>query len=492
MELAERGLRLRKGPASTYSSSSSASTRRRRAGGAVAGGAAAGGAAAGAASGVDATPAVGRRGDDDNEDARERRQRTLSLESLTDIEPRFAVVRVRCDGKDNRDDPSHDHDHDSDHDHDHDHDSDGDDRSSSSSSLSSEHRRHHLLQMLTFNNRRGLRRHLQRPQYHVEVQHYAHPTQHQQQQQQQAQQQRQRWVDVTKASERDMDETLDLCSRLHRVTLDDIIDGDDRERVKFFDSYMVVGIQLDTSLSTDLGAIDFVTIVAFEDALYTFHNAAMPALRDLMRMVTRGLTVLKSDRLMYLILNESIRAWVPVVHAMEGEVESLQQLADVLSTADKNDFLLRLNTYHSHISVVLRKLLMRRDILKTLATQARPLVSAEAEPFFEDAMGHTVDLLRIAQSSRNALNQMQANYLAKVSLDLAVMSKQANRSVRIFTLIATIAWPISAVSGIMGMNVWTPGNVNDLQVIEPFVFTMGLIFSMTFLIVAFFKFFKYL
>ena len=490
MELAERGLRLRKGPASTYSSSSSASTRRRRAGGAVAGGAAAGGAAAGAASGVDATPAVGRRGDDDNEDARERRQRTLSLESLTDIEPRFAVVRVRCDGKDNRDDPSHDHD--SDHDHDHDHDSDGDDRSSSSSSLSSEHRRHHLLQMLTFNNRRGLRRHLQRPQYHVEVQHYAHPTQHQQQQQQQAQQQRQRWVDVTKASERDMDETLDLCSRLHRVTLDDIIDGDDRERVKFFDSYMVVGIQLDTSLPTDLGAIDFVTIVAFEDALYTFHNAAMPALRDLMRMVTRGLTVLKSDRLMYLILNESIRAWVPVVHAMEGEVESLQQLADVLSTADKNDFLLRLNTYHSHISVVLRKLLMRRDILKTLATQARPLVSAEAEPFFEDAMGHTVDLLRIAQSSRNALNQMQANYLAKVSLDLAVMSKQANRSVRIFTLIATIAWPISAVSGIMGMNVWTPGNVNDLQVIEPFVFTMGLIFSMTFLILAFFKFFKYL
>lgn len=242
----------------------------------------------------------------------------------------------------------------------------------------------------------------------------------------------------------------------------DILGGDNRERVEFFDSYLLVCLQLNSADDT-VNEGPFVTMLLFPNAIFTFHDEPCPSLRALMEKLATGTSLLTPDRVMYLLLGEALKVWIPVVHSAEDEVESLHDLALVLSDSDKNDTLLRMAKTRRLITNIHRKLLAKRDVLRAVTVGAFPFVRPETQPYLRDALDHLMDLLRIVNISRDALNQLQANYLAKVSLDLADSAQKTNVAMKVFSLVATIGLPINAISGILGMNVWYPGRVEEDQ-----------------------------
>ena len=115
---------------------------------------------------------------------------------------------------------------------------------------------------------------------------------------------------------------------------------------------------------------------------------------------------------------------------------------------NKDDVLLRMSSTRARLGLMQRRLSSKRDILRAISANAFPLLGARGHTYLRDTTDHLNDLLRTVALARDSLNQLQSNYLAKISLDLAETDKENNRSMKIFSVIATVGLPVNAISGI--------------------------------------------
>jgi len=198
------------------------------------------------------------------------------------------------------------------------------------------------------------------------------------------------------------------------------------------------------------------------------HAEPSEQVRHVMDSVRRSNTPLHSERLLYLILLENLRLWTPVAHMTEDDVESLHDIALQLCahsqrflmylflihispnpvSDNKDDVLLRMSSTRARLGLMQRRLSSKRDILRAISANAFPLLGARGHTYLRDTTDHLNDLLRTVALARDSLNQLQSNYLAKISLDLAETDKENNRSMKIFSVIATVGLPVNAISGI--------------------------------------------
>lgn len=64
-----------------------------------------------------------------------------------------------------------------------------------------------------------------------------------------------------------------------------------------------------------------------------------------------------------------------------------------------------------------------------------------------------VPSLYLVQVARESINTAQANYLAKVSIEVARVSNRINETMRALTVASSAVLPLNLVAGIFGMNV---------------------------------------
>jgi len=114
------------------------------------------------------------------------------------------------------------------------------------------------------------------------------------------------------------------------------------------------------------------------------------------------------------------------------------------------------------------------------------LSTSKPSTYMLDVVNHLNDLLGTVADSRNSLNQLQANYLSKLSVDFADSTRQTNRAVKVYSIIITIATPVSAISGIGGVNLYYPNNISITTNFGPMaIFLMTKIAIMIFLLLLF-------
>ena len=82
-------------------------------------------------------------------------------------------------------------------------------------------------------------------------------------------------------------------------------------------------------------------------------------------------------------------------------------------------------------------------------------------PYLRDALDHVIKLLMDIDVLRETLANAQANYLAKVSSELAAVSNNTNEVMRTLTIGATIVLPLTFITSAWGMNVPVPGQSEE-------------------------------
>ncbi|OMJ17294.1 Magnesium transporter ALR1 [Smittium culicis] len=190
------------------------------------------------------------------------------------------------------------------------------------------------------------------------------------------------WLDILAPSNSEI-RILSKTFKIHPLTAEDIIENEDsiRSKVDVYSNYYFLVLDLlnyqqyssNTSSFGSNQSDDFETphvtyIIVTKLGVLSFHT--MPTCRRsiILRWLSQlqSQTIITPDWINYAIMDDLTDQVLPLVHSIELEVETIDELVLILSSSEQSDMLLRIGTSRKKLMCILRLLQGKSDALRTL------------------------------------------------------------------------------------------------------------------------------
>jgi magnesium transporter len=169
------------------------------------------------------------------------------------------------------------------------------------------------------------------------------------------------------------------------------------------------------------------------------------------------------DFALYLVYDAITDAHFALADHLSDEVETLNE--ETLENPREKEVLARISHLRRQLAHLRRRLAPQREVLAALARPGQPVVSEKTVVYFRDVQDHVVRITEEIDTARDLISQTMEIYLSGVNNRLSsVMARMS--------LVATVFFPLSFVTGFFGMNL--PGTNNPLGWWVVGVFTLAL------------------
>jgi magnesium transporter len=150
-------------------------------------------------------------------------------------------------------------------------------------------------------------------------------------------------------------------------------------------------------------------------------------------------------RLPYRIVDEMVAGHMPVVDAMDEEMDRIEEL--ILSAPGPQSLpqVLRVKRALLHLRRIIAP---QRETLNHLAREGIPAIPAGERVYFRDVYDHLVRLYDIVEGLRDLVAGALDTYLSMIN-------NKMNEVMKTFTFITVLFMPISFPTGFFGMNFFT-------------------------------------
>jgi magnesium transporter len=258
------------------------------------------------------------------------------------------------------------------------------------------------------------------------------------------------WIDFQDEPRQSCEKVLAGTFSFHPLAIEDAIAQSHVPKVDDWDSYLYMVLHaVSFSPGADpLLATRELDIFLGPNYLVTLHDQESDpvdrvwsaCLRD-ERTSARG-----ASRLLYHLVDEVVAGHMPVVDAIDEEVESLEEQILARPSPAILGKVLATKRALMHLRRIVAP---QREVLNKLARDEFAVIEKPARVYFRDVYDHLVRLHDITEGMRD---------LAAGALDtyLSVLNNRMNESMKIFTLITTLFMPLSFLTGFFGMNFFQP------------------------------------
>ena len=176
-------------------------------------------------------------------------------------------------------------------------------------------------------------------------------------------------------------------------------------------------------------------------------------------MSARGRTIAarRADRLLYQIVDEMVSGSMPVVEAMD---EELDRIEDQILGEPTPHTVERIFTLKRAMLQLRRTIGPQREVVNKLARDQYKSIDAGDRVYFRDVYDHLVRLHDINESLRDQASSALETYLSAVN-------NRLNEVLKTLTVITTLFLPASFVAGFFGMNIFLAQRPVDVSVGSP-------------------------
>ena len=252
------------------------------------------------------------------------------------------------------------------------------------------------------------------------------------------------WVDVVSGTADEvakMGEEFDI----HPVALEDLQpEQQQRPKVEEYPGHVLLvayGARQDPdSHRVELHELD---VIAGQNFLLTFHAGRPINAESVARRVTAHPELARegSGFLLYVVLDELVDKFFPVLDAIGGQVEDLEEAV----FAGRRDIQNQIFAIRKDLIAIRRVAGPMRDAMIVLLRRDLGLFSREAQRYLQDVYDH---MIRIVES----IEDYQDLAAGALDANLTVISNRVNSVARNLTAYAAIFAVITMISGIYGMN----------------------------------------
>ncbi|CAO3612408.1 unnamed protein product [Mucor fragilis] len=289
------------------------------------------------------------------------------------------------------------------------------------------------------------------------------------------------WIDIHNPTDAEMKQ-IQRIFHIHPLTAEDITTEEPREKCEALNNYYFICFRTFESDATSPNYLQpiGIYILIFQGFVLTFHfGASTPHsanVRKRMMHLKDCLTV-TPDWICYGLLDDIIDTFVPLIRAIEFEVDSIDELVLILKESEQSDMLRRIGYCRKKMMSLLRLLVAKSDVIKTLIKRGgehaslphksghgnnkRPTVSHDVIIYLGDVQDHVVGMLQSLNHYEKISSRSHSNYLAQISIEMTQTNNEINDVLSKLTALGSVLVPMNLVTGMWGMNVKVPGQFQD-------------------------------
>ncbi|KAG8532127.1 uncharacterized protein KY384_003766 [Bacidia gigantensis] len=277
------------------------------------------------------------------------------------------------------------------------------------------------------------------------------------------------WLDILNPDEEEM-EVLQKAFGIHRLTTEDIITQEPREKVELFDQYYFVCFrsffQVDEKHEDYMEPVN-VYMVVFREGLLTITYETSPHAANVRKRIgrLRDYMELTADWICYALIDNIVDTFGPPIHNVEIEADTIEDQVFVARTEDFASLLRQIGKCRKKVMSLMRLLGGKADVIKGFAKRCNEQYSVtprgEIGLYLGDIQDHVVTMMSNLGHFEKMLSRSHSNYLAQLSVDHLAQGNTANEVLSKITLLASILVPLNLICGLFGMNVNVPGKTQD-------------------------------
>lgn len=244
----------------------------------------------------------------------------------------------------------------------------------------------------------------------------------------------------------DVIEKLGKCFNVHPLTLEDILNTEQRPKAEDFDDYIfIVSKMLYYDEKEHLVRSEQVSIILGPNFLISFQEVegdVFNSVRERLRKGKGRIRKAASDYLAYALIDAIVDHYFIILENFGEKIESLE---DQLVTAPTQETLQSIHNMKREMILFRKQVWPLRELIAKLTKGETPLINESTHVYLRDVYDHTIQIIDTIESFRDILSGMLDIYLSTIS-------NRMNEVMKVLTIIATIFIPLTFIAGIYGMN----------------------------------------
>jgi len=254
------------------------------------------------------------------------------------------------------------------------------------------------------------------------------------------------WINIDGVHEIKVIEEIGKNFNLHPLILEDIVDTDQRPKIKDFGNYIFIILKmLYYDKKDNEMKIEQVSLVLGKNYVISFQEREGDVFNSIRERIRNNIGRIRkagADYLVYALVDAMIDNYFIVLERLGEEIENLE---DRVISRPKPASLRVIHKLKRDLIFLRKSVWPLREVISILERGESPLILESTNIYLRDVYGHTIQVMDTIDTLRDMTSGMLDIYLSSVS-------NRMNEIMKMLTIVATIFIPLTFITGIYGMN----------------------------------------
>jgi magnesium transporter len=254
------------------------------------------------------------------------------------------------------------------------------------------------------------------------------------------------WINIDGIHEIETLEKLGDCFGLHPLTLEDILNTDQRPKIEDYGEYIFIVLKM-LYPDDETGEIlaEQVSLVLGKNFVISFQEREgdiFNSVRERIRSGKGRIRKMGADYLVYSLLDSIVDNYFIILEKLGERIELLEEK---LITNPVPETINLIHKLKREMIFLRRSVWPLREVIGSIERGESSLIKGSTNIYLRDVYDHTIQVIDTIETFRDILSGMLDIYLSSVS-------NRLNAVMKVLTIIATIFMPLTFIAGIYGMN----------------------------------------
>ncbi|MDN4164539.1 magnesium/cobalt transporter CorA [Cytophagales bacterium LB-30] len=254
------------------------------------------------------------------------------------------------------------------------------------------------------------------------------------------------WINIDTLEDARFIEDLCVHFGINPLTIEDILNNEQRPKIELFDSYIYVVLKtLEYFPQQGTLQTEQVSILLGSNYVITFQERPGDSFDPIRLRLRKDSSLIRkegTDYLLYALLDTIVDQYFLI---FEDIGDSLESMEDDLLAGKTHFSYKRLYMLKRELILMRKSIWPLRELVGRLQKEHVPFIDPKTRVYFGDVNDHTIRILDTIDTYKDMLMSM-------VDLYQSSINNRMNQVMKVLTIISTIFIPLSFIAGVYGMN----------------------------------------
>ena len=254
------------------------------------------------------------------------------------------------------------------------------------------------------------------------------------------------WINVDGLKHIDQIENIGNQYGLHPLVLEDIVNTTQRPKIDEYDDYLFVVLKMLYYDNDENIIIEQVSFVLGENYVITFQESegdVFDTIRERIRLSNGRIRGLKSDYLMYALIDAVVDNYFSIIETLGNKIEDLE--TELFEGHARDNINIEVQQLKREILKVRRAIFPLREIINRIEKGEHPLIHKRTITYYRDIYDHLIQVSENIDIYREMIWSLMDMYMTTIS-------NRMNEVMKVLTIMSSIFIPLTFLAGIYGMN----------------------------------------